>query len=104
VRGWKSGLEYKPQQAMRFYAIIVGATVIGVALDWSSLNAMKALFYSAVLNGIAAAPIMAALMVVTHRREIMGAFTERLPLLVLGWAATVVMAGASIAMFVGELS
>jgi NRAMP (natural resistance-associated macrophage protein)-like metal ion transporter len=104
VRGWKSGLEYKPQQAMRFYAIIVGATLIGVALDWSSLNPMKALFYSAVLNGIAAAPIMAALMVVTHRKEVMGAFTERLPLLILGWAATAVMAGASIAMFVGELS
>ena len=100
VRGWKSGLEYKPRQAMRFYAIIVGATLIGVALDWSSLNPMKALFYSAVLNGIAAAPIMAALMVVTRRKEVMGAFTERLPLLILGWAAT----AASIAMFIGEFS
>jgi Mn2+/Fe2+ NRAMP family transporter len=89
---------------MLYLAINGGATSRGVALDWSSLNPMKALFYSAVLNGIAAAPIMAALMVVTHRKEVMGAFTERLPLLILGWAATAVMAGASIAMFVGELS
>jgi NRAMP (natural resistance-associated macrophage protein)-like metal ion transporter len=104
ARGWKSGLEYKPQQAKRFYAIIVAATLIGVALDWSSLSPMKALFFSAVFNGVAAAPIMAALMIVTHKREIMGRFTERAPLLILGWAATAVMAGASIAMFVGELS
>ena len=104
ARGWKSGLEYKPQQAIRFYAIIVAATLIGVALDWSGLNPMKALFFSAVFNGVAAAPIMAALMIVTHRPEIMGRFTERAPLLIVGWAATLVMAGASIAMFIGELS
>ena len=104
ARGWKSGLEYKPQQAMRFYAIIVAATLIGVVLDWSGLNPMKALFFSAVFNGVAAAPIMAALMLVTHRREIMGRFTERAPLLIIGWAATLVMAAASIAMFIGELS
>jgi len=104
ARGWKSGLEYQPQQAKRFYAIVVAATLIGVALDWSSLSPMKALFFSAVFNGVAAAPIMAALMIVTHKREIMGRFTERAPLLILGWAATLVMAGASIAMFVGELS
>lgn len=104
ARGWKSGLEYQPQQAKRFYAIIVAATLIGVALDWSSLSPMKALFFSAVFNGVAAAPIMAALMIVTHRREIMGGFTERAPLLIVGWTATLVMAGASIAMFVGELS
>jgi NRAMP (natural resistance-associated macrophage protein)-like metal ion transporter len=104
ARGWKSGLEYRPREAARFYAIIVAATVIGVALDWSGLNAMKALFFSAVLNGVAAAPIMAALMIVTHRPEIMGRFTERAPLLIFGWAAAAVMAAASIAMLVAEFS
>ena len=104
VRGWKSGLEYKPRQAVRFYAIIVAATLIGVVLDWSGVNAMKALFFSAVLNGVAAAPIMAAMMIVTRRPEIMGRFAERTPLLIVGWAATAVMAAASIAMFVGEFS
>jgi Mn2+/Fe2+ NRAMP family transporter len=57
-----------------------------------------------VFNGVAAAPIMAALMIVTHRPEIMGRFTERAPLLIVGWAATAVMAAASIAMFIGEFS
>jgi len=103
VRGWKEGLEYKPQQAVRFYAIIVGATLIGVAMDWSNLNPIQALYWSAVLNGVCAAPIMVAMMIVAHRPEIMGRFTERWPLMVLGWAAAAVMAAASIAMVVGQL-
>jgi NRAMP (natural resistance-associated macrophage protein)-like metal ion transporter len=102
VRGWKEGLEYKPRQAIGFYAIIVGATLIGVAMDWSNINPIQALFWSAVLNGVCAAPIMVAMMIVAHRPEIMGRFTERAPLMIVGWAAAAVMAAASIAMLVGE--
>ena len=47
----EEGLEYQPQQATGFYAIIVVATVLGVAIDWSPLDPMRALFWSAVLNG-----------------------------------------------------
>jgi Mn2+/Fe2+ NRAMP family transporter len=95
TRGWKEGLEYTPKQAGRFYAIIVAATLTGVLLDWSSLDPIKALFWSAVLNGIAAVPIMIAMMVLASRRSIMGRFTERPALLLFGWAATAVMAAAS---------
>jgi len=102
VRGWKEGLEYKPRQAARFYAIIVGATFIGVLMDWSNINPIQALFWSAVLNGVCAAPIMVAMMLVAHLPEIMGRFTERAPLMIFGWAATAVMAAASIAMLVAE--
>jgi NRAMP (natural resistance-associated macrophage protein)-like metal ion transporter len=98
TRGWKTGLEYKPLQAARFYAIIVAATFIGVALDWSNLNPIKALFWSAVLNGVSAVPIMAAMMVVASSRKIMGHLHERRGLLTFGWAATAVMALASGAM------
>jgi NRAMP (natural resistance-associated macrophage protein)-like metal ion transporter len=101
TRGWKIGLEYTPSQAGRFYAIIVIATLVGVLLDWSSLDPIKALFWSAVLNGVAAVPIMAAMMILASRRSIMGQFTERRPLLFFGWAATAVMAAASIGLFVG---
>ena len=104
VRGWKEGLEYKPQQAARFYAIIVGATFIGVAMDWSSINPIQALFWSAVLNGVCAAPIMVAMMIVAHRPEIMGRFRERAPVMIFGWAAAAVMAAASIAMLIGEFA
>jgi len=98
AEGWRSGLEYKPAQAIRFYAIIVVATLIGVALDWSGLDPIKALFWSAVLNGVAAAPIMVAMMVLASNRKVMGRFTERPRLLLFGWAAAVVMAAASAAL------
>jgi Mn2+/Fe2+ NRAMP family transporter len=97
-QGWKSGLEYKPHQAARFYLIIVAATLIGVALDWFNLNPIKALFWSAVLNGVSAVPIMAAMMIVASRHEIMGHLVERRRILTFGWAATAVMALASGAM------
>ena len=99
IFGWKEGLEYQPQQATGFYAIIVVATVLGVAIDWSPLDPMRALFWSAVLNGVAAVPLMAAMMVVVSRHKIMGRFTASRPVLLFGWAATVVMGAAAVALF-----
>lgn len=98
THGWKTGLEFKPYQARRFYGIIVAATFMGVVLDWWNVNPIKALFWSAVLNGVSAVPIMAAMMVVASKRSIMGPLTERPMLLTFGWAATAVMALASAAM------
>jgi len=95
IFGWKEGLEYQPQQAAGFYSIIVAATFMGILIDWSQLDPIRALFWSAVLNGISAVPIMVAMMIVASRREIMGRFTERPALMIFGWAATAVMAAAS---------
>jgi NRAMP (natural resistance-associated macrophage protein)-like metal ion transporter len=95
ARGWREGLEYKPREAVRFYSIIAAAMAVGVTLDWFGFNPMKALFWSAVLNGICAVPIMIAMMLVASRKEIMGRFTERRVLMTLGWATTAAMAGAS---------
>jgi NRAMP (natural resistance-associated macrophage protein)-like metal ion transporter len=99
TRGWKEGLEYQPQQAVRFYSIIVAATVAGVVLDWANVNPIKALFWSAVLNGIAAAPLMAAMMILASRRKVMGKFTCSRPLSIFGWAATAIMAAATLLLF-----
>jgi NRAMP (natural resistance-associated macrophage protein)-like metal ion transporter len=104
ARGWKTGLEHKPGRAKRFYAIIVAATLTGVVLDWSSIDPIKALFWSAVLNGVSAVPIMVAMMLVASRKQIMGRFTERPLLLAFGWAATAVMAAASGATLIGVIS
>ncbi|HEY1606866.1 MAG TPA: divalent metal cation transporter [Allosphingosinicella sp.] len=98
-RGWKSGLEYKPREAIGFYTVIGLAMAIGMTIHWSSLDPIKALFWSAVINGVAAVPIMAAMMVVVSRRKVMGRFTADPVLLVFGWSATAVMAAAAIAMF-----
>jgi Mn2+/Fe2+ NRAMP family transporter len=103
IFGWKEGLEYQPQQAAGFYSIIVVATVMGVLIDWSPIDPIRALFWSAVLNGLAAVPLMIALMVVVSSTRIMGKFTASRPLMVLGWAATLVMALASGAMIVTSL-
>lgn len=99
-RGWDCGLEYKPHEAVGFYAGIGAATVLGIAIDWSPLDPIKALFWSAVVNGVIAVPIMAAMMLVASRHVTMGKFTASRWLLRGGWAATLVMGVAAIAMLV----
>jgi NRAMP (natural resistance-associated macrophage protein)-like metal ion transporter len=103
VFGWKEGLEYQPRQAAGFYSIIVAATLIGVLIDWSHIDPIRALFWSAVLNGIASVPLMIAMMVVVSRHRVMGRFTATKPLLLFGWAATAVMAAATLLFFVSLL-
>ena len=100
IFGWREGLEYQPQQAAGFYSIIVVASFIGALIDWSQIDPMRALFWSAVLNGLAAVPLMIAMMIVVSRHQVMGRFTASRPLLALGWAATAVMTVASAAMLV----
>lgn len=98
VRGWKRGLEYMPAQALRFYGVIAVATLFGMGFDWISVDPVKALFWSAVLNGLAAVPLMAAMMVLVGRRSVMGPFTAAPSLLLFGWVATLVMAAAAVAL------
>jgi NRAMP (natural resistance-associated macrophage protein)-like metal ion transporter len=100
IFGWKEGLEYQPQQAAGFYSVIVVATLLGVLIDWSPIDPIRALFWSAVLNGVASAPLMIAMMVVVSNRKIMGRFRASGALLVFGWAATLVMAAATVLFFV----
>ena len=100
TRGWKNGLEYQPWEAKGFYAVIAAATLIGIAIDWSPIDPIKALFWSAVINGVVAVPIMVAMMIVASRHAAMGRFTASRGLMIFGWAATIVMAVAAVAMFV----
>lgn len=98
ARGWRCGLDQRPWEAVGFYAVITVATLLGIAIDWSPLDPIKALFCSAVINGVVAVPIMAAMMVVVMKHAAMGKFTASPRLLFFGWAATVVMAIAAVAM------
>ncbi len=100
TRGWKVGLEKKPLEAIGFYAVIALGTLLGLAIDYSPLDPIKALFWSAVLNGVIAVPIMATMMIVASRRSEMGDFVATLGQRIFGWTATVVMAAASVTMFV----
>ena len=98
TRGWKCGLDQRPWEAVGFYAVIALATLLGIAIDWSPLDPIKALFWSAVVNGVVAVPIMAAMMVVVSRRSTMGRFTASRTLLLFGWGATLVMTAAAVSM------
>ena len=89
---WKSGLDMKVQEALEFYGIIAIATVGGVALNFTHLDPMRALVWSAEINGVIAVPIMVIMMLLASREDIMGRFVIRPRLRRLGWAATAVMA------------
>ncbi|MDE2488199.1 MAG: divalent metal cation transporter [Alphaproteobacteria bacterium] len=97
---WKRGLEHEPWEAPGFYAVIVGAMVLALGVIFSPLDPIKTLFWSAVVNGVIAVPIMAGMMIVGSRPREMGRYVASHTLRGLGWAATAIMAAAAIAMFV----
>ena len=95
---WPAGLGMKPARAKAFYATIAAATALGVLLNFSPLDPIKALFWSAVINGLVAVPVMIMMMLMSRRRAIMGHFPLPRTLHVGGWLATLVMAVAAVAM------
>jgi len=97
--GWKASLESTLDEAHGFYAVIGVAILFGVVVDYSPLDPIVALFWSAVINGVIAVPLMAIILVLASRREIMGAFTATRAQLVVGWTAVAIMAVAAAAMF-----
>ncbi len=98
IGDWNASLERKPMRAKAFYAVITLGMVLGLAIDWSPINPMKALFWSAVINGVAAVPVLVGLMIVVSRPSIMGEFVASPSLKFFGWLATAVMGAAAIAM------
>jgi NRAMP (natural resistance-associated macrophage protein)-like metal ion transporter len=99
VFGWTEGLDHRPKEAKAFYATIAVATLGGVALNFTPIDPVKALYWSAVVNGVLAAPLMAVMMVIAMNRRIMGRLILPRPMLVVGWLATIVMALATIGFF-----
>jgi NRAMP (natural resistance-associated macrophage protein)-like metal ion transporter len=96
--GWPATLEAKAPDAVGFYTIIAAATIIGLALGFTSLDPIKMLIWSAVLNGIVAVPIMVAMMLIVSSTKIMQRFRAKPWLIVLGWLGTAVMAIAVLAL------
>jgi Mn2+/Fe2+ NRAMP family transporter len=91
TRKWPVGLSRKPRQAAAFYFTIAIAILIGIGLNFTAINPIKALYWSAVLNGFVAVPVMIILMVMSSRKRIMGRFTVGTWLGGLGWVATLAM-------------
>jgi NRAMP (natural resistance-associated macrophage protein)-like metal ion transporter len=99
LRGWRVGLEHRPAKAKGFYAVIAVAILIGIAVDLSPLDPIKMLIWSAVVNGVITVPILVAVMIVASRPKQMGEFVATSAQRFFGWATTVMMAVAAIAMF-----
>lgn len=98
--GWPFGLEKSPGQARRFYGVIALAMLLGMSMLVLPIDPIKALFWSAVLNGVIAVPLMAATMIVVSSRRRLGNFVASPRLRIMGWLATALMAAAAAAMFI----
>jgi NRAMP (natural resistance-associated macrophage protein)-like metal ion transporter len=100
-RKWPVGLARKPKEAVAFYAVLALSAGIGIALNFTSINPISALFWSAVINGVLAVPVMVLLMIMSRRKDVMGHFVIGGPLYWLGWLSTAAMGLSVVAMGVG---
>jgi len=101
---WPVGLSRKPKHAKAFYSILGAATALGMGITLTPLDPIKALYWSAVINGVVAVPVMSVMMIITAQRKIMKKFIIVGLLRWLGWASTAAMAVSVVGMVVGWLS
>jgi len=100
VARWPVGLDRRPGHAKAFYGVIVVATIAGTAMNFMGVDPIKALIWTAVLNGVAAAPIMAMVVRMASDRRVMGEFSITRGLAINGWIGTAFMTAAVVVMFV----
>ena len=98
--GWRSGLDRTIARAPQFYAVIIAATLVGMAIAILEINPIAALVLSAVINGLVAVPLLVLVMLVSNNRAAMGERTNGRLVNVIGWATTVVMAVAAVGLIV----
>ncbi len=95
VFGWKYGLSEKPRRARQFYAVIAVSTLIGMGINFLRINEMSALFWTAVINGFLAPPLLVAIMILANNPLVMGGRVNGPVLNILGWTTTIVMFAAA---------
>src|SRR3954447_1812342 len=101
ARKWPVGLARKPKKAIAFYSVLALSAALGIALNFTSINPISALYWSAVINGVLAVPVMVVLMFMARRKDVMDRFVVAGPLYWLGWLSTAAMALSVVAMGVG---
>jgi NRAMP (natural resistance-associated macrophage protein)-like metal ion transporter len=97
---WKEGLDEKPSGAKKFYIVIAASTLVGVAVAFAGIDPITALFYTAVINGVVAPPLLVMIMLIANNKKVMGKRTNGVFANVIGWFAAVLMFVAAVAMFV----
>ena len=96
--GFRHGLDEKPRAAKHFYAVIVVSTLVGVLINFIGINPIKALFWTAVINGVIAPPLLIVIMLVSNNKRVMGKRVNNKWTNLLGWAATTLMFVAALGM------
>lgn len=99
AKNWRGTLEDQPRLSPRFYAVITIAMLFGLGFNFFGFNAVKMLFYSAVLNGVLAPPLVVLVVLLTSNPKIMGRHVSSRPLRYLGWVTAAIMTVAAIGMF-----
>jgi NRAMP (natural resistance-associated macrophage protein)-like metal ion transporter len=94
--GWPRGLDAKPRRARAFYAVIIGATLVGMLINFVGINPIAALFWTAVINGFLAPPLLVVILLIANNRAIMGQQTNHRVANVLGWLTVVLMTAAAV--------
>lgn len=94
--GWRYGLDTTPRQAKPFYAVIIAATLVGMLINFIGINPITALYWTAVLNGLLAPPLLVLIMLMANNRAVMGDRTNGRGLNILGWVTTVAMIAAAL--------
>ena len=97
---WKWGLERKVRDARGFYAVIILSILCALVMQYSPISPMKALVWSAVINGVVAIPLMAVIIILASRKSVMGDYTASRPIIILGWIATGIMGAAALGMLI----
>jgi NRAMP (natural resistance-associated macrophage protein)-like metal ion transporter len=97
---WKGSLEKKPRSARRFYGVLAIAMTMGLAINYAGLDAVKMLFWSAVVNGVLAPPLILLILLLTNNHQLMGDRVNSRALQIVGWITFVIMAVAAIGMFI----
>jgi Mn2+/Fe2+ NRAMP family transporter len=98
--GLKAGLSKKFGLAPGFYGIIAASTLIGMVFSWLRIDPIKALYYAAALNGLAAPPLMALVILIANNKKIMGRFVNKRISNIVGWIIVLVMAIAGILLII----
>jgi Mn2+/Fe2+ NRAMP family transporter len=96
---FREGLNERPDRAPQFYGVIAAGILIGILMDLLRIDPIRALFWSAVLNGVAAVPLIAVIVVLASDKRVMKEWTSSLAARAWGWASVVLMGAAAIAMF-----
>ena len=97
---WQTGLDKKFMKALGFYGVIIVATIIGVTINFSSIKPFTMLYYTAIINGIVAPPLLVLVMLISNNKKIMGKHVNAGISNIMGWMITIIMAIASIAFLI----